>query len=328
MNKVVNDLKKKFLQRKLVAIDSINQVAKELDSLAKEKTVSNAVNILDRIEVLFEKFSLKDTNDLIRAVDNSDQLKSQGKELARINKALTLIYKKNPEINIKDVIKWPSKPSEAIPVVLTDKFKEEFYDAIKSLPVYFGGGGIDTSNLATKQLQQTLIDAVNNIEINADSINLNTDDLEEKLDTIIAGMLLDNHQVTVSNQITQPTTPADIQPVQEQNPIDISGLAKDSSLTDGSQVTQVKSFSSLYNGSKTVPTGTAEAIATTQEIHSVTIKTLSTNTVAVYVGGTGVTTSNGIELLADESVTIDVDDLAKVFVISGSSSQVIRYIAV
>lgn len=90
----------------------------------------------------------------------------------------------------------------------------------------------------------------------------------------------------------------------------------------------LQTLSTIYNGSKTVPTGTAEAIATTQAIKSVTVKSLSTNTVAVYVGASGVTTSTGIELLADESVTIDIDDLAKVFVISGSASQIIRYIAV
>lgn len=90
----------------------------------------------------------------------------------------------------------------------------------------------------------------------------------------------------------------------------------------------VSALSTIYNGSKTVPTGTAEAIATTQAIKSVTVKSLSTNTVAVYIGASGVTTSTGIELLADESVTIDIDDLAKVYCISGSASQVVRYIAV
>ena len=87
-------------------------------------------------------------------------------------------------------------------------------------------------------------------------------------------------------------------------------------------------LSTIYHGTKTVPTGTAEAITTTQVIHSVTIKALTTNTVAVYIGASGVTTANGFELLAGESVTLDVSNLATVFCISGSASQVIRYIAV
>src|SRR3990167_7866821 len=86
-------------------------------------------------------------------------------------------------------------------------------------------------------------------------------------------------------------------------------------------------LATIYAGTKTVPTGTAEAIATTQVIHSVTVKALSTNTVAVYVGGSGITIS-GFELLAGESVSLDVSNLATVFVISGSVSQFVRYIAV
>ena len=105
-----------------------------------------------------------------------------------------------------------------------------------------------------------------------------------------------------------------------------TGAATSDNQTDGSQRTQIDALATIYNGSKTVPTGTAEAIATTQVIHSVTVKALSTNTVAVYVGASGVTTSTGIELLAGESISLDVTDLATVFVISGSASQVVRYI--
>ena len=93
------------------------------------------------------------------------------------------------------------------------------------------------------------------------------------------------------------------------------------------QPVDVQSLTVVYVGTKTVPTGTAEVIASSQEIRSVTIKALSTNTVAVYVGGSGVTTS-GFELLAGESVTLDISNLATVYCISDSASQVVRYIAV
>lgn len=87
-------------------------------------------------------------------------------------------------------------------------------------------------------------------------------------------------------------------------------------------------LTTLYNGTKTVPTGAAEALAGSQATRSVTVKALSTNTVAVYVGASTVTTANGFELLAGESVTMDIANLATVYVISGSASQVVRYIAV
>lgn len=86
-------------------------------------------------------------------------------------------------------------------------------------------------------------------------------------------------------------------------------------------------LTTIYNGTKTVPTDTAEALASSQSISSVTIKALSTNTAAVYVGAAGTTTGDGFELLAGESVSLEVDDLANIYVISGSDSQVVRYIA-
>ena len=98
--------------------------------------------------------------------------------------------------------------------------------------------------------------------------------------------------------------------------------------TDGSQRTQIDALPTIFWNTVTVPTTPATAIATTQVIHSVTIKALSTNTVAVYVGGSGVTVANGFELLAGESVSLDVTNLATVFCISGSAAQVIRFIAI
>jgi len=87
-------------------------------------------------------------------------------------------------------------------------------------------------------------------------------------------------------------------------------------------------LTTIYAGTKTAPTVTAEAIASSQAIHSVTVKALSTNTVAVYVGATGCTVAAGFELLAGESISLDVDNLNLVYCISGNASQVVRYIGV
>jgi len=170
-----------------------------------------------------------------------------------------------------------------------------------------------------------------------------------------AKQLADNHQVTVSNQPTEFPLPASqvasISPPAEfplpasqvltlTPPAQITGFAteakQDTLLTElekkadltETQPVDVQPIATIYNGTKTVPTGTAEAISASQAIRSVTIKALSTNTVALYVGATGCTTSNGLELLAGESVSLDISNLASVFVISGSASQVIRYVAI
>lgn len=90
----------------------------------------------------------------------------------------------------------------------------------------------------------------------------------------------------------------------------------------------VSALPTVYNGTKTCPTVTSEAIDGTQAISSVTIKALSTNTGIVYVGNSTVTTANGFELLAGESVSLDCDNLNDVYVIGSGASQVVRYIAV
>jgi len=87
-------------------------------------------------------------------------------------------------------------------------------------------------------------------------------------------------------------------------------------------------LTTIYNNRKTVPIGTAEAISSSQSISSVTVKALSTNTVAVLVGDSSLTTSNGFELLPGESISLDIDNLADVYVISTIASQVVCFIAI
>lgn len=263
-NERIKNIKEKILAKKIKSYDALielNSLIKEFISVPREDNSKR----LDKIDTSIK--SIKPVN-LDKIVDKLDKINPVVNiNTIEIIDLLKLILKKE-SINVTtQKIEWPKKPQDAIPVVLTEKTKKEFYNAISSLP-FFGGGGnnngsgssIDISGLATKDLQQSLIDAINNIEINADSINLNTDDLETLLDAIksilegtikieeqnpldISGLatsakqLPDNHNVTVSNQIDQPTTPSDTQPVEEQNPIDVSGLATSAKqLPDNHQV--------------------------------------------------------------------------------------------
>ena len=61
---------------------------------------------------------------------------------------------------------------------------------------------------------------------------------------------------------------------------------------------------------------------------SVLIKAAAANTDKVYVGHSlNVSSANGFELSAGESVEIPVDSLGKVFVIGGAASQVYSWVA-
>lgn len=79
---------------------------------------------------------------------------------------------------------------------------------------------------------------------------------------------------------------------------------------------------------KTVPTGTAEAVVSTSPANLATqgvmLQSLSTNTVSVYIGNSGVTTSTGTELQPGEEIVLPVADPATVYCISGSASQNLR----
>lgn len=294
MNKDVKDLSNKFLQQKITAYQSVSKITNELENLAKDKTVGQAVKTLERLNKLINSISLKDTNEILKKLNNSVELEKQGNELKKINDMLEVIANKDPTIKVADLIKFPTKPKDAIPVVLTDKFKEEFYDALKSLPVYFGGGGnVDTSKLATSKLQQDIIEAINNIEINADSINLNTDDLEEKLDEIISKQLPDNHEVTISNQIIQPTTPDDTQPISAEILPLPNGAATSENQTNGSQKTQIV---------ETIPTDTTKlngSVAITETVDG----TVTTKTITKTINGTDYVKTVATDS-SDNSVTI------------------------
>jgi hypothetical protein len=75
----------------------------------------------------------------------------------------------------------------------------------------------------------------------------------------------------------------------------------------------------------TVATGTATAVATSPTVKAkqkLVVQSLAANTVKVYVGGTGVATTTGIELAPGDSVTFDgIEDPSRIFAIAGSGGQ-------
>jgi hypothetical protein len=72
-------------------------------------------------------------------------------------------------------------------------------------------------------------------------------------------------------------------------------------------------------------TGTAAAIAGATACKYVVIRAKDANTGVVSVGGTGVTTGSGYFLNAGDSITLWIDDLAEVFVVSTVSGDDVDY---
>jgi len=85
----------------------------------------------------------------------------------------------------------------------------------------------------------------------------------------------------------------------------------------------------IYAGQKAVAAaGTDEALAASQALASgVTVKALAANTGNVYVGPEGVAAATGYVLAAGESVFIEVDDLAAVWLDAAVNGEGVSYIA-
>lgn len=82
-----------------------------------------------------------------------------------------------------------------------------------------------------------------------------------------------------------------------------------------------------FNNQQTVTTS-AVALATNTLTQGITIEALSTNTVSVFVGFSGVTTSTGLELPPGAAVILPVNNSNAIFVICASSSPVVSWIGV
>lgn len=88
---------------------------------------------------------------------------------------------------------------------------------------------------------------------------------------------------------------------------------------------------SIEFGQKTVSSsGTAEQLvgSSTTVSEGVVIKALASNSTAVYVGDSGVTTSNGFELIdPGEQIFLAIDDLQKVYIDVDTGGEGVSYIA-
>jgi len=86
---------------------------------------------------------------------------------------------------------------------------------------------------------------------------------------------------------------------------------------------------SIYSGKTTVTTaGTRVVLASSQAVQSVTIKALSSNTGLIYVGNSSVASSNGYQLSAGDSISMDVANLNTVNIDSAVNGEGVSYIAV
>ena len=99
-------------------------------------------------------------------------------------------------------------------------------------------------------------------------------------------------------------------------------------LISGANNVLILPYNSVYTGVVTVASaGTAVVLGVSTAIKSITIKAVGTNAGLIYVGTSAVTSSNGFQLGAKDSISIDVSNLATIYINSQNNSEGISYIA-
>ena len=164
------------------------------------KLADNTVEVVDLYEVIDLLKEVKksieesrETGEKTVTVKNLGEIKTPSnaaveKQLGQVVVKLDKLQKAfNKDINVEvkapdTKINWPKDPEDAIAVRLVTKDGRNFYDAMVNW-VSSGGGGGSTDMTETNSKLDEIIQNTADLEITADTINLNTDQLEAKLDT-------------------------------------------------------------------------------------------------------------------------------------------------
>lgn len=141
--------------------------------------------------------------------------------------------------------------------------------------------------------------------------------------------------VTANTGLTQPLTDTQLRAT----PVPISGtVSANTGLSQPLTDTQLRASavpvsiappSLPYNNKVTVTTAANRVqLSSGLAVKSVTIKAGLSNTGVIYVGDSTVSASNGFELAAGDSVSMDIDNLNTIYIDASVNSQYVTYVAV
>lgn len=98
---------------------------------------------------------------------------------------------------------------------------------------------------------------------------------------------------------------------------------------DGTVTTTQAAPTTIFNGKTSVTTaGTRVVLAASQAVLSVTIKALSTNTGVIYVGNASVASTNGFQLSAGDTLSMDLANLNTINIDSSVNGEGVTYFSV
>ena len=201
--------------------------------------------------------------------------------------------------------------------------------ALEDVELNLGSGGakIAVDNIGDKSYEvvkqafgeegdMTLVSLVNPLPVISDKTGLSTSDNQD-LEISALNSLLSKDFATQTTLLALLSALGS--PFQQGGSVGITGTV----------TTLESSPSTVINGKKSVTTaGTAVSLASSTTCKSVTVKALISNTGLIYVGATGVSSSDGFELSAGDSLSLDISNLNLIYINSSVNSEGVSYIAV
>jgi hypothetical protein len=339
LNTSIQELKGKLEGVLKVKIN--NQVLPEFPTSIEVKNIP-------KIEIP-KSFSISNQIDYNKTLDGIHLLLSQLIKLSVIDKEI--------KVNL-DRYMDKRRP---ISVRLSDG--REFYTAIVN--AIAASGGVDTTGLATDSNQTDGSQKTQIVDSEGDNYNaLNPLPVSATIDTAglatSAKQLPDNHQVTANLSIADNGLLSDISDDTGNTALSLgSKTDAKNSATDGTSVSIISilkeisymeqtpasravtnngtfavqstgvSPTTIYNGIKTVTTaGTQVALAASTTVKSVTVKALRTNTNLIYVGDSSVSNTTGFQLSPGDTISMDIADLATVYIDSVIDGEGVSFIAI
>lgn len=89
----------------------------------------------------------------------------------------------------------------------------------------------------------------------------------------------------------------------------------------------INPYSIVGNGAKDVASaGTPVALAVSTPTKTITVRAKVSNTGLIYIGSTTMTAADGFQLSPDETVSLDLDNLSKLFIDAAVSGNGVTYI--
>ena len=213
-------------------------------------------------------------------------------------------------------------------------------DADGAVHITDGGNALTVDGTVTANLSATdnaVLDAMVVDLAALETLQTSTNTKLDTLETTLTAIETDQAAIEVlltaanvdhaANEVLLGTIDADTNAIKTAVEIIDNAISGSEMQVDTVSTVQPAGFGSIGHGNNTdVSSSTAEAIAGSQACKHIDVMAAIANTGIIYVGGSGVTAATGIGLYAGDVYSIDIDDVADVFVLSSVNGEDVQYV--